>query len=541
MKKIMLLLLLVVYTAVPLSSALPQQSITRDCAVFIQIDRIPALIDEIERYAISFGLGLSPGDLSKKISGGIFGQDGFPGIDLNKPLAVFVLYDGQKMSGGVLMVPVSDQNLFASFVLSKIPLGNAKLQYRDGYALIATEASIMDKFVRGPKKPVTLVPGAQVSFYMDMALFKDEIQKAVEMHDTRGGTEGKMMRSILRIYADVLQEMKGITYAVSLESRGLELGYAIDLTAGGKMARLMAATPTGSPDLMARMPADSYLAIGSRMNLQASLPFVEPVMGTFNEVQPELGTILKEFFTDAARLYGDDYAMALVPSKASGFTVVGAVKQAGVSTQALYIKLVQRLNGLRFVRRIKGEDGRFGLVHERSVGTLAGVSYDTIRLDFTDPDDTSEDTRKQVGLVREILTCHVASKNGVEYWAMGTDAKNRLAAMLDGRTPGFRSSEAWRTMTATWGAHSKNGLMYLSLPGLIKEAVALVKRLEGPGPRIAAIERFLAGLPQDGGIFMMTRYANNSMTVRGLVTRSEIQAIAQFVLFAMGMEKSAIE
>ncbi|HPN83594.1 MAG TPA: hypothetical protein PLM00_09390, partial [Spirochaetota bacterium] len=122
-----------------------------------------------------------------------------------------------------------------------------------------------------------------------------------------------------------------------------------------------------------------------------------------------------------------------------------------------------------------------------------------------------------------------------------TDAKNRLAAMLDGRTPGFRSSEAWRTMTATWGAHSKNGLMYLSLPGLIKEAVALVKRLEGPGPRIAAIERFLAGLPQDGGIFMMTRYANNSMTVRGLVTRSEIQAIAQFVLFAMGMEKSAIE
>jgi len=542
MKKIMLLVLLVVCTAFPLSSALPHHSVTRDCAIFIQIDRIPALIAEIERYAISFGLGLSPGDLSKKISGGIFGQDGFPGIDLNKPLAVFLLHDGQKMSGGVVMVPVSDQNLFASFVLSKIPLGNAKLQYRDGYALIASEAGVMDRFVRGQKKPVTLVPGAQVSFYMDMALFKDEIRKLVAMYDTRaGGTEGKLISSVLRLYSDVLQEMQGVTYALSLESRGLELGYAIDLKAGGKMARVLAATPTGSPDVLGRMPADSYLAIGSRMNLQASLPLVEPVLSTFNGIQPELGTILKDFFRDAARLYGDDYAMALVPSKTSGFTMVGAVKQAGASTQTLYHKLVQRLNGLRFVQRLKGEDARFGLVHERSAGTVAGVSYDTIRLDFTDPEDDREETRKQVALVREIFVCHVARKNGVEYWAMGTDAKNRLAAMLDGSAAGFRSSEAWRTMTAAWGAYSKNGLMYFSLPGLLKEATALAKRLDGAGSRIAAIERFLAGVQPDGGIFMMTKYANNSMTVRGLVTRGEIQAVAQFVLFAMGMEKSAIE
>ena len=222
MKKIMLLVLLVVCMAFPLSSALPQHSVTRDCAIFIQIDRIPALIAEIERYAISFGLGLSPGDLSKKISGGVFGQDGLPGIDINKPLAVFLLHDGQKMNGGVVMVPVSDQNLFASFVLSKIPLGNAKLQYRDGYALIASEAGVMDRFVRGQKKPITLVPGAQVSFYMDMALFKDEIRKLVAMYDTRaGGTEGKLMRSVLRLYSDVLQEMQGVTYALSLESRGL--------------------------------------------------------------------------------------------------------------------------------------------------------------------------------------------------------------------------------------------------------------------------------------------------------------------------------
>ena len=51
----------------------------------------------------------------------------------------------------------------------------------------------------------------------------------------------------------------------------------------------------------------------------------------------------------------------------------------------------------------------------------------------------------------------------------------------------------------------------------------------------------LTRLPQDGGIYAMTRYAHNAVTVRGLVSESEIQAIAQFFLMAFGAaEKSAI-
>lgn len=542
MNRILAILVVLVCTSVPLVSALPQQYVTRDCAVFLQLDRIPALIDEVERYAISFGLGLSRGDLSKKISSGIFGQEGFPGIDLRRPVAMFLLYQGQKMSGGVFMVPVSDQNLFRTVVLSRLPLGDSPIQYRDGYAIIASSPAVMASFNGGQKKPVTLVSEAQLSIYVDMALFKDEIQKAIQQYTRYAqGSDARLMRSAMLFYADWLKEMRGASYSLSLNQKGIELGYTMDLVPGGKMAAMLAATPAGSPDLIGAMPADSYVALGSRMNLKASLPYLEPVMGMFETVQPELGTILKEYLRDASLLYGDDYAMALVPSKASGVTILGAVRQGGGSTQALYRKLVDRLNGLRFVQRVRQEDARFGLVYEASAGTVSGVRYDTIRLDFTDPADSSEETRRQVAFVREVLTCHVAFKDGVEYWAMGTDAKNRLAGMLDGRAPAFRTSPAWRTMTASWGQYAKNGLMYFSLSGLLREVVAVIKRFDPDNAQTRVVEGMLTRLPQDGGIYAMTRYAHNAVTVRGLVSESEIQAIAQFFLMAFGAaEKSAI-
>jgi hypothetical protein len=456
-------------------------------------------------------------------------------------VAVFFLYKNNAMSGFVGMLPISDQNIFQNLVLSRIPLGTSPIKYRDGYAIIANDSDAMTTFLQGQKKSVTLIKGTQLSLYLDLAAFGDKIQESVRsMLMPSQGAEARITSSLLKFYADLLTEMRGISYSLSLHQRGLEFGYSMDLAPDGKMAALVKSIPTGSPSLIASMPADAYLALGSRLNLKASSTLIEPVLGAFDSIQPNLGAILKDFMREAAELYGDDYAMAFVPSQASGLTIVGAHRLIGRS-ETVYERFVNRINGLRAVQSMRRQDPRFGFVYEKSAGTLAGISYQTLRLDFTEPENATNERREQMAFVREILTCHIARKNGVEYWALGTGAKNRLMGLLEESTPSFRSSPAWRVMTSSWGQYAKNGLVYFSLTELLRELVTLAKRMDNDNSMLSMHEGLLARLPKDGGIYAMTGVARNSITMRGLVSRGEIQAIAQLVIMYLGFDKAAIE
>ena len=536
MKRVFPVILVCVLCVLPLSAAASplQQYITRDCAVFVHVDKFNDILTEAEGYAIKFGVPIGKGQLGALLSMQLTGKVGFPGLDLTRPIGLFLLKNGNTQDT-VFMLPVSDQNTFQKLMDERPTFVGSSVRYRNRYAIIADNARVQDAFERGAKKTVSALPDAQILLYADTALLKGEMQDVItEMSGNANKETRQLADALTKMYTDVIGEMKAVTYGLSFNARGMEIVSGMEASPQGAFASLVKSLPAGEPALIAKMPADSYLAVGSKINLASLQPMAGVCSDVFDAFFPGLGSISADLIKDAGEIYGDDAAFAMAPGAKGGFTALGAGRLlADKDSRALMQKFTERFNALPAVRNENTAPGKLTLVYTPNAGRVGADAYDRMRLDYVPGSAKAQDNpemKAAAALLRDFCTLYIAKKDGVEYWAMGGDAERRLADLLNGTRPGFTTTAAWRSITGSYGQFARNGVGYMSTSGLVQEIVRVLPLFGlGEGDMKTMLES-LKKIPAGGGIYGIMQTANETITGRGTISKDEIDVFYSLVM-----------
>jgi len=527
MKRLALLVFLALLCVLPASAAdaTLQRYITTDCAVFVQLERFPEIVKEIEGYAVRYGLGLSKGQLDMLISMQLTGRTGYPGLDLARPMGVFGMTAGDKLNGFVVMVPVADQNTLRGYLIQQGILKSADtetIRYRDRYLIIASGADVMNAFERGAKKTIARLPDAQIAIHMDGAFIKKSAADIDSVIDEESGAINQLAGKFRSGFIDGIKEL---SVGISFTPQGIQFASGIEAQPGSAYAEFLKSAGSGEPALIAKMPADSYFAAGTRMQIKW-------IQSSFGDVFAEfydgfargLGSALADAIKEAADIYGDDSAFALMPAGEGAFSMVAAMKLApGKDSKAFIAKYVERINALPALKNIGGR-----VIYTPNAGKIGADSYDLVKFESNTPQNFRGSARNLDKLLNS-LTAMIVAKNGVEYAAIGADAQRRLADLINGTKPGFSTSAAWRTIAQNYGQYAKNGIFYISTSGAIKEIVRIVSAFDIGGNNVKSTMNKLGRIPAGGGIYGISQPGQNSITGYALVTKEEIDVFYNLI------------
>jgi hypothetical protein len=272
------------------------------------------------------------------------------------------------------------------------------------------------------------------------------------------------------------------------------------------------------------MPADSYFAFGSKMDFKA-------IPAAFGDIFTEMGDmflagagkVFTDALKDAADIYGNDAALALVPGSGKGsLSMVAAMKLLpGKDSRGYITKTIERVNALAAMRNI----GRF--VHTPNAGKMGADTYDLVK--FVPAASGSTGNNARMGKFLETLPMYIASKNGVEYSAVGEGAEKRLAELLGGTNPGFIPTTAWKTIVQNYGQYSKSGVAYVSFSALIQEAVRVISQYDIGTTKVKSIAAKLRNIPAGGGVYGMSQFTQNSILGSTLITKAEVDVLFNLI------------
>jgi len=524
MKRLVFLALLFALPMGALAAPL-QQYITKDCAVFVQLEKLNDIISEVEGYAVKYGIPIGKGQMGAFISMQLTGKLGFPGFDLARPFGVFLFQKGGELEGTVIMIPVSDQKVFQNLLDEKHTFDGSIVQYRDRYAVIASDKDAQAAFERGAKKEVSQLPEAQILVYADASLMKGQLQNLMSNARNLQGKGGaaQIMGSFMKVQGDVIDEVKDMSYGLSFGAQGIEFVSAMEARPNTKLASVLTSLPAGEPSLIARMPADSYLVGGARVDIKALQPMYEMLSGLFDSMGEGLGKAIGEIVKEVGEIYGDDSAFALVPNGKGIFTALGA---AAISpdrdSRALYQKLTERLNALPSMKKIGCT-----FTYTPNAGRIGADAYDLMKIDIVPPKSANA---KTIGLLRDSLVVYIVRKGGIEYTAAGSDVQGRLADLISGSKPGFTTTAAWKALNSNYGKSAKNGIVYFSTSGFVQEALRVIPLL-GLGDReTKPILDALKKAPKGDGIYGIVRSVKNVISVQGLLGRGEVDVFYSLIM-----------
>jgi hypothetical protein len=506
-----------------------QQFITRDCAVFIQVNRFNDILGEIEGYAGRFGLPIGRGQLGALLSMQLTGRIGFPGLDLARPIGLFLLKNGDS-TDIVFMLPITDQGAFRALQNSPVFAGNA-VRFRDRYAIMAEER-VLNVFERGTRKATGTLPNAQILFYVDTTLLREEAQGIVS--GAGGNRANQLADRLTALQEGIFGEMRGISYGLSFTAQGIEFVSSMETRPNGMFSSMMRAFPAGEPALIARMPADSYFVSGSKVDIKALQPMYELFSGVLDSLVSGLGSVSVDLLREAGNIYGDDIAVALVPGGREGFAAVGASRLLpNRDSRALMRSFAERFNALPAVRAANAASGgKLAIVYTPNAGRLGTDSYDLMRLEYTPASGGAqgEPRAATARMLQEFFTLYIANKDGIEYWAMGGGAESRLTDLLAGTRTRFTTTPAWRSITGSYGQQTKSGVYYLSSAGLIQETIRVLPRYGLDSGNTKAILDSLRRVQAGGGIYGISQFTNDVLMSRGTISRNEIDVIYNLIM-----------
>ncbi|MDR2733116.1 MAG: hypothetical protein LBC99_00565 [Spirochaetota bacterium] len=523
MKRLALPVFLILLCVLPLGAAdsALQRYITKDCVVFVQLEKFPEIVKEIESYAVRYGLGLSKGQLDMLISMQLTGRTGYPGFDLSRPTGVFLLKSQDESEGFVVMVPVTDPNTLRNFLSQQGVFDGAdaqKVRYRDRYLIVASDADAMTLFEKGAKKTIAKLPDAHIAVFIDGAFLKNSADDIGSMIDGNSNAINQLARKFHSGFIGGIQEM---SFGFSFTPQGIEFISAVEVQPESAYSALLKSASRGEPALVAKMPADSYFVTGAKMELKwIESSFGEILVGFYDEFARGLGGVLADAMKEAADIYGDDFACALVPGGEGAFAMVAAMKLApGKDSKALMAKYTDRINALPALKNIQGR-----IVYTQNAGRMGADSYDLVRFESGAPQNFRGSARNLDKLL-DSLTAYIVTKNGVEYMAIGTGAQSRLADLVGGTKSGFSSTAAWKAIGQNYGQYAKNGVSYISIGDTIKEIVRIVSAYDIGGNEVKSAVNKLRRIPAGGGIYGISQLAQNSMTGSALITKAEIDVL----------------
>lgn len=525
-------------------SAEPVDHVPGDCAFFIQLEDMNGLLASVEKYAKQFGLPWKPGKLSNMISLQLIGRGGFPGIDMSRPAALFLMLDKERPMASeprvALMIPVSDRTLFRQLVLPKIGgKKQAVVSYQDNYAFVSPEKATMESVLKGPHKKVNLIRNSQVSFHMDMTQFRTLFLQSMQSA-ARAARRVPLMRSLMLLYKDIIMQVDSQGYSLKLDDRGLEMGFRMEYKPGSDMAKVNADLGTGPVATLDLMPADSIALAASHVNWKGSLKMYDRMVGMVSNIDSQLGAAAHGFFHTLADSLHNELSLAMVPSLSNpGLNVVAAARvrspQKLLDSVAETVKAINNIKQLKKIRE-KG-DGNVGLSFKQNAESIADVPVHVVSLVLEPPSSAtiSSRDRKLIALVKSILTVRFTFLRRTVLVAMGPDGKTRLGDMArrlrgEGSSKGFKQSDTYNLMRKHYGRFKKNGVYYLSLANLGSELIKLVSLFE-KDQALSAIGAMLEKMDTKmGGLYGYSLSEGNATTMRLLFTKNEIFGIFQLIV-----------
>lgn len=546
MKKTILVLMLLL--AVVTLAANPASRITSKCTLYFQLDRVEDAVGQIAGYAAYFGQQLTGQALLAQLSTQVFGQAGFPGINLGRPVGIY-LYSfttpaslpgaGQRPEIAV-SVPVSDPALFRQVVVPRLMMLGLSSFTEGDRVILYTSPAALGEYRSGRRIKAHLGNDAHLSVYMNFEILRASIMGMIDQLKglPKGGSLGPLFSILMDIYRGMLDESRSVSYSLALREQGVEIGFAMEYMPGSRLAALMGAGKPSALPALAVLPVSSLAAFGSASDPDSSGKYLMDLLGKFAnypEIQDFIRPVIRQLMDNAA----GESAVAFLPSPGIGFSiaVVNQVKSAA-SSRAFLAALEAKINSLPFLQKAAQKGAALKMVYRKNARTVAGQDVDTFQLEIQSREPIPEQQRAMVEVLLRLFTANIVYANGYQLMVFGDTPDRFLQEMIrNSAAPegGFKTSAAWRKANRAYGKYPKNGFFYLSLQGFIKEILELAKPFLGAKAGMA--ESF--NIP--GAFYGYTFSSTGKVEAVFLLEREVVAGIAKLASMMMpkqGMDKN---
>ena len=320
--------LIVLMVFILLASGLPAvERITGKCAFFMKVANMKDVAEQVVSYASLAGSRMTADQLLTAVSMRLFGRSGFPGIDVNRPVRMYLYrFPGSVQFGGkqhiLLELSLSDKALFKQIVAPRMQRSSGTvITYRGGRALVASSSKAYAEYRSGRSaRDVRLVKDSQLSFYVNVRLFKGEIAKVFGKMSRMRGPGSGLMSGIVKMYMKLIRDTAGLGYGVTLDRDGLELGVAMNFVSGSGFARAFRESRSDRLKVLSILPADSFGVAAGKNPVRGVIEYFGPMLEPIKSVHPVLRRVLDAMLSYAREnSTGERAHSAMLPARGAGF------------------------------------------------------------------------------------------------------------------------------------------------------------------------------------------------------------------------------
>ena len=547
MKKIIISLLLLLFTIS--INASTEKYVTKNCAIYVQINKVNSLFTQVERYAALFGKKFNPGAIANLVSMNLFGSAGFPGIDINREIA-FIMHMGKEIKNSVVIfLPINDIGIFKSKTALMIHKKNKQtvISYKNGYAIIASSRQGLREVLSGKRKRVNMIKDYSISVYADNSILKKMITSSLSklkyklpMRDNL-----KILNKVIKFYTDMINQIKSYNFALNLDRRGIGFGYAIDTVPEGWLADMTKGIRDGSLQTLQILPADSFMITSSKVNFKSYSKLISMILPIYENIIGKNTTgLINSIAKELPRIYGDEISTAFLPGKGSaGLNFAAVLKsKSKLRSIAMFNTIARTLQNSEFIKKAKREGGIIKFTFSKNAEMINDNPVHLFRLSINVSGDNPPpaNAMKIIKLLNQSMVLRISHVGPFELIAFGNESKSRLTEMMNimkGRKNGFKSSEAYMKIRRHFGQYHSTGIFHVSLLKVIGEVLKNASHFDKQ-KQIAGMQKMLSRFTgKSSGIYGYSSIKKNRILVRGIFSKTELFNIARMVIM-MTMDKS---
>jgi len=547
MKKIMLVTILVIFVSGLGFAISPSQRITEDCGIYIEANHINQLFSQAESYAKLFGMPIQRGQIKQMLAMNIFNSQTIPGIDLSKKIGTFFLFN-KKIVGSkpqiVMMIPVKNWRTYRSRVLTKLRFGNSTLSKRLGnYSVIASSEAGMRRFNESPRlENVKIFREPQLNFFINFNIVGNMIGQVAEKVQGKispyrnSGQENQMQAQVLDYYKSILKSILNMTTAVKIDNKGFEISYNVKTDTNSELGKIMAKSTNGKLNSLTFLPKNAIAVGAGRSNVKAIANYYENLILSLLDNSPRSGIkIQKEIFQIIFSFiklhFKDEMALAMLPTYGKELSFI-TVTKINSPRNALnrYKKLARKFNSSAFLKKAAQEGIKLKVILQQKENN----SYDipihklSLKLSISKKIGKKGKTRQFISLLRKILNVRFFHYKDYEIMAFGTKSNSNIKNLIKvakRRSLNFLKSAAYRNIKRTYGAKSKNGIFYISLPKITKEFLQFANTFS-KNKIMTRFLKLLKRIPlQTGGVYGYSSFKNGNNSGKIMISKQEIKNI----------------